>query len=250
MNGTAWLLDPHGPLLDLSLRVPATTAVLAVPMVLLALLLGYCAYTDLFRGNIIPNGATGGLFLAAVGVVPLLYENPLQHYLVAAVLCALMLPLMFSGMGGGDVKLYMGLAVLLGPAFVIVFFASVFLVLAYSLPVMVRTVQRNRREGIKARRGHRLGGAPAAPGIALGFPAMLVLTGMPLWAPASLAAVMALAIVFFSYWDQAAARAEAEREEARLAAERKLAARQEALENERQAAMWEQYELDLRSVEG
>lgn len=176
-------------LFDLTLRSSLDAAVLWPALLVICALLAHAAYTDIFRGNIIRNSTTLALFCVAVALTPLLWENPKEHlYWVLGDLVLLVAIYVVGAMKEGDVKLYAGLAVLLGPAFFFLAMISWLVILIYALPTMIRA-RRRRATG----RGMRLGTAPGGPGIAAAFPLVLLGYGLdPLHVAAMLAGMAVL----------------------------------------------------------
>ena len=184
-------------LFDLGLRPGLGLAELAPIVLIITALLAYASYTDIFRGQIIPNGLTGALFLLTIAAIPLLFEDHLPHLALG------LIPVLFSfglvvigGQGGGDFKLYCSLGPLLGPAGVALFFLSALVTLVYALPLGIANYDR------QAQFGHRMGHAPAGPGIALAFPITLVFLGLPLGYGAALIALQVVLVAAFWRWSR------------------------------------------------
>lgn len=169
---------------------------LAPALAIVAALLGYCAYADLYKGRIIPNPASVGLIIGSLAVFPLVVADPLRHLIIAAVICIVLTLMTIIGVfAPGDWKVFCGLAVLLGPASVILVFVAFIIIIAYSVPIAIRTVKTRKLSVEKPKAGQRLGTSPGAPGIALAFPVTLFFMGLdPVYALA-LVAVMLLSFI-------------------------------------------------------
>jgi len=178
---------------DLSLRQLGVSELWPAALIVTALL-AHASYTDIFCGRVIRNQTTLALFCLAVALMPLIAADPPKHALWAlAGLVILFLVYIVGAMKEGDIKLYSGLVVLLGPGFFFLFLISWILILIYGIPSMVRA----RREGATGR-GMRLGTTAGGPGIALAFPLTLAGYGLD---PALAAAMLAgMAIFVGLYW--------------------------------------------------
>ena len=170
-----------------------TSNQLGLALLIVAAVLGYCAYADLFLGRIIPNPASVGLIIGSLAVVPLAAADVTNHLIVGAVVCVVLTLLCIVGVfAPGDWKVYCGLAILLGPASIVLIFVSFAFIIVYSLPIAIKTMKGRKLSVERPKAGHRLGTSPGAPGIALSFPATLALMGLdPIAAAALLGAMIA-----------------------------------------------------------
>lgn len=192
-------METFAPLFETSLRPGVTPALLASGAFCLTLLLAYASYTDMFRGHVIFNMTSLGVICVSWALVPLVFENPLPHVLwgLIPVLFSFVM-VMMGAQGAGDFKLYLGLCPLVGPAGIVLFFLSTVVTLIYSIPIAVRSYKKNK--GKKVKKGHRLGVAPAGPGIATALPLTMILMGAPvLYGLGMLAAGVLMVTVFKLY---------------------------------------------------
>jgi len=193
------------PLFRLGLDHHLSTATLWPALAVICLLLGHAAYTDLAGGRIIKNGTTGALFCVAVVLLPFLYQHPEKHLIwVGVALAFLAFLYLFGAVAEGDVKLYAGLAVLLGKAMVALFFISWMLIIIYSIPIIVVTWKERRRRKQQAsgdavidKFGQRLGAGPGGPGIALAFPITVWAIGASSLQTLALIGIEAAAVAWF-----------------------------------------------------
>lgn len=169
---------------------------LAPAIAIVGAVLGYCAYTDLYRGRIIPNAASVGLIVGALAIVPIVVADPARHLIIAGIICVVLTLMTIVGVfAPGDWKLYCGLSILLGPAALVLIFLSFAIIILYSIPIALKTIKSRKLSVEKPKAGHRLGTSPGAPGIALAFPLTLYFIGLePVYALA-LTAVIALSFV-------------------------------------------------------
>lgn len=168
---------------------------LAPAIAIVGAVLGYCAYTDLYKGRIIPNAASVGLIVGALAIVPIVVADPARHLIIAAVICIVLTLMTIIGVfAPGDWKLYCGLAVLLGPAALILIFLSFAIILLYSVPIALKTIKTRKLSVKKPKAGHRLGTSPGAPGIALAFPLTLYFIGLE---PVYALALVGVIVIFF-----------------------------------------------------
>lgn len=109
------------PLLDMGLRPDLFGSWLIVLGVLLVIGLSYSSFADLWRGRLTPNWFTHGLIGFALLAGPLLFEDWVLHLAIGAG-TALVFGLLWQigGIGMGDVKLYVGLALLFGSAGILI----------------------------------------------------------------------------------------------------------------------------------
>jgi len=204
MNGTHLQLtffEPtHNQLLNaLGLRALSTSNLWPAAVVL-ALVLGYCAYTDIFRGKIIKNSAVMAIFLASGAIVPLIYAHPLHHYIVGLI-C--IVPLFFLYMTGvfveGDLKLLAALAILFAQGIFVLLIASFLIIIIYGAPKAIQSHRLAHRKGEKAGKTK----VPAGPGIALAYPLTLFMWGVSLPQALGLVGVelltILLALLFVHY---------------------------------------------------
>lgn len=133
--------DPAlNPLLrfDLSGSVSTTWALIWGAVLLAGLLWG--AWSDLFRGRHVPNALAWVGLSVGVVAVPLFAAHPLWHYATALGMALIFgAGAMMGGVGMGDVKLYVVLALLLGiPAIAIVFLSHVLALLVAGLIILLQ----------------------------------------------------------------------------------------------------------------
>lgn len=186
------------PLFRFDLRPDLAAGDLIGLGIVLALLLGHAAYTDVFCGKVIRNTTNMAIAAAALAVVPLVYERPLVHLAWAAgIIVALGLIWFIGAIAAGDLKLYSALAILLGPAAIALVFISFVVIIVYSVPLMIRTRRQVRATGQELPRGERLGKPAAAPGIALSVPLTLWAAGVePLYVAALAGGIVAAAALY------------------------------------------------------
>lgn len=191
--GTVSFLTPHNnPLIDLgftsSFPVWAQFALVA-----LTILLGICAYTDLYQGWIIKNEVTGAIAVITTVSSLFLFDSPVKHFLIAAAMIVVIFALyMFGVFREGDLKIFSALAMLLAQGVVLMIFMSFTLIVLYSIPTMIKSF---KSRDVAQARGHRLGSAPAGPGIAGGFVWFLYFCGLSAAYSAALLAIMAVTVV-------------------------------------------------------
>lgn len=190
----------NNPLIDSLLENPLASDVsfwnLAPALAIVAAILGYCAYADLYRGRIIPNPASVGLIIGALAIVPLIVADPVRHLIIAAIICVVLTLMTIIGVfAPGDWKVFCGLAILLGPASVVLVFVAFAIIILYSVPIAIRSVKKRKLSVEKPKPGQRLGTSPGAPGIALAFPLTLAFMGLePIYALA-LVAIMVTSLI-------------------------------------------------------
>ena len=162
---------PDNPLLNLNLTSADPAALgFMVFGVVLAILLGHACYTDIFCNKIIKNQVNAAIFVICLVAAPFIFASIGSHLLVVlAVYIFLFFIALLGAAKMGDIKLYAGLTVVLGLAGIYMIFLSWLVIIIYSIPIMIKTVQENKRSGVKAKRGQRLGSAPGAPGIVIAF---------------------------------------------------------------------------------
>lgn len=187
-------------LLQLGLRDGLGYNELALGVLMLAMLLGYCAYTDAFRGRIIRNAVTGGLLVGSIAVVPLLYNDPLAHMKSVGAAALIFFVVFWTGaIKEGDFKLYIGLAVLLGKAAILLAFVSWILMVTYSAPAMWAASRKRKAAGEKLSK-QNMTTAPAGPSIAAAFPVSLLLARVITFPQALILLAAAALTVAGSYW--------------------------------------------------
>ena len=159
----------------LTLRHGLGSGQLALPAILLAVLLGYCAYTDLFCGRIIRNNVVGAVALAAAASAPVIFADVRSHFMWAGVMLVLAFLLyMTRAVAEGDLKLYAALAFVFAQGLAVLALVSFAIIVAYGYPYMISRHARAVREKRKA----GLTKMPAAPGIALAYPLTMLLAGV------------------------------------------------------------------------
>jgi len=194
------LLSPRAenPLLDLTLRESINAQMLWPALVLVSCLLAHAIYTDLFCGRKITNSTSLSLFCLALAIVPLVYQHAGMHMLIAGGVIGFIFILYILGaIAEGDVKLYVGLAVLLGQAMIPLLLISWLLIIIYSLPIIFVTHRERKRADSTMKFGQRLGAGPGGPGIALAFPVTLWAAGFSSEQTLGLLAVMGAAVAVF-----------------------------------------------------
>lgn len=135
-------------------------------------LLGFLSWSDIYRDRYVPDVASLGLLFAAIAVTPLLWDNLPIHYIWAGALGAFVIAAWFVGAwADGDMKILLAYAVLLGPLALPALVLACFLILLYSVPVMLRALRSEE----KLPRGQRLGVSAGVPGIALALPLVIVI---------------------------------------------------------------------------
>jgi uncharacterized membrane protein YhaH (DUF805 family) len=163
--------------------LPGAAHDLRLAAALLALVLGYCAYTDVFGGRRIPNAACACVALGALALVPLIFASPGRHLFWALVACALILTVLYAlprlavgapAMAAGDVKLLGALALAFAQGILVLAFLTALVAVIYGLPSLARTRLAARRAGSRPARTL----APTAPAIAVAYPATLCLAGV------------------------------------------------------------------------
>lgn len=106
--------------------------------------LAWSVFTDLFRGRRIPNEFSHSLIVVGIVVPALLYSSWQWNYASAAILVAVFgLGFLLGGVGLGDVKLYLGLGLVLGPPAIAAVFLAQILAVAVAVPIAL--VRRNRK---------------------------------------------------------------------------------------------------------
>jgi Flp pilus assembly protein protease CpaA len=176
----------QNPLLDAALRPGLERGTLAPLLIALCALLGYAAYTDFFRGWIIPDTTNGIIALVAVVSAPFIFRDMGEHWVWAAVAAAVILALGFIGVFMmGDTKLYIALALLLGPAVLPLMLFSWILVMTYAPVYIIRARQRNRGSRRRAKTH-----CPLGPAISMAFPVTLYVAGLNLSDSAALLGVI------------------------------------------------------------
>jgi Flp pilus assembly protein protease CpaA len=114
---------------------------------ILAAVLGYVSFTDLFRGKRIPNRVSVPLIFGSMAAGPAIAQKPMTAIVFGVVASLFFFALgMTGGFGMGDSKLLCALAFLLGKAVIGVFFIAITIGLLYALPVMMKA-GRDRRRG-------------------------------------------------------------------------------------------------------
>lgn len=168
------LLEPH-------LRATVGHQQIIAGVVIVAVLLGVCSFTDLFRGRRIPNVISVSMIVAGMAAAPMLHVNPAVAYINALALGTLLFvaAIATGGIGVGDIKLYTALTLLLGPAGWLLYFVSLAIGILYGVPLAA------------AQQSGRIGkfGTPMAPAIALAFPVSLALLGVSVPHAAALAVI-------------------------------------------------------------
>lgn len=106
--------------------------------IILVLVLGYCFYTDVWCGMIIPNEVSVALIIAAAAAPPLLYSHS-WHLYVGAIVCLLVLLAgSYAGwIGMGDAKILVALTLLMGRGVVAVIVVASLLGLLYGIPARI-----------------------------------------------------------------------------------------------------------------
>lgn len=167
---TFLLPSTDNPLLHPDMKMFEVGPMMIIGAILLALLLGHAIYTDIFCGKIIRNEVTGTTWILGLISIPFLYENFGSLALIILGIYFFLFLILLSGAAKmGDIKLYAGLTLFLSWAGIYMIFLSWFVVIVYSIPIMIKTVRDNKAAGIKAERGQRLGQAPAGPSIVIAF---------------------------------------------------------------------------------
>ena len=164
---------------DLGLRPGLDGSALGPLLVIICMLLGYAAYTDFFRGWIIPNWTNGMLAIIAITAAPLVYADPGKHFtqaLIVAVIVYLM-GLVFFAMG--DTKLYVALSLALGAGTVSLILFSMILFFTYGWYYFVRKhTARRRARAAGSEEKWTATQAPFGPAIAMAFPVSLYFAGL------------------------------------------------------------------------
>jgi Flp pilus assembly protein protease CpaA len=168
----------YGWLSDIEAGDTIPFAVRLAGAVVLAALLGYCVYTDLCRGAIIPNAVTVPLLAAAVPIGALLHEHPAQGLAVGFAAAFFFLLLGFVGaFGMGDAKLLAGMSFLFGKAILPVFVLANCIGLLYTLPLIARARARQEKASGKKTKIRKVK-IQFGPAIALAVPVVFLLGGM------------------------------------------------------------------------
>ena len=174
----------NNPLLNLlELRAGLSAGQVAPLVFVLAVLLGHCAYTDMFCGRIIRNATTMAAALVCLAATPLLLDpDKLTGHFAAAGVTIVVLVLLYlvGAFKEGDLKIYAALALLLGPATAVFVLASFAVIVLYSVRAAVATQlrrMRDRRAGVTAQKAYRTY-VPAGPGIALAMPLTMLMAGI------------------------------------------------------------------------
>lgn len=179
---TSFFQPGENPLLNmLELRPDLSATQLGGFVLVLAVLLGHCAYTDIFCGRVIRNSTTMATALVCLAITPLvLTEESLRVHALSVVIVIVLLTFIYflGAFKEGDLKIYAALALFLGPATVVFVFASFAVIILYSLRAAVATQMRrlrDRRHGsVKPFHEYRTY-VPAGPGIALALPVTMIL---------------------------------------------------------------------------
>lgn len=186
------MLSPGEIFFSFQLRSGLSWPLLIPAIVSLAGLLSYASFTDLYRQRIIRNWTSLATVILCWSLIPLIFVNPGVHFAWGTIPVIISFLLFLSGgQGGGDLKLYLGLGPLFGPAGFLFFIISSIVVLVYSLPLGIKSYDRQKPFG------QRLGQAPAAPGIALAVPLTAAIGGAPL---ILVAASTGLGVGLFLLW--------------------------------------------------
>jgi hypothetical protein len=182
-------MDPFAGAFDAALRSGVTSTELLALAGVYAFLLGWAVWTDLFRQRTIRDTASLGLVFVSLAVLPLLWSDPGAHLLWALGVSAFAFGAwMVGAYADGDLKIYLAYALLLGPMAIPVILLSWVLIIAYSLPTIIRSARDDQERPA----GQRLGSAPGGPGIALALPLGLLLFGVtPIQAGLWIAALLA-----------------------------------------------------------
>jgi hypothetical protein len=165
----------------LDLPHQATFWAVAGPAFIAAVLLGFAAYTDLFRGRIIYNEVNAALAFIGLGMGIWLFRDHLgSHFLWFGVSAVVLIAItMIGAIKEGDLKLYLALALFFDKGISFLVIASFVIIIVYGIPGAVRKIRQQRASGNWDQRGQRLGMPPGGPGIALAVPLTLYVSNVP-----------------------------------------------------------------------
>lgn len=176
--------DPdRNPLLEMTLRAGAPQGWLAALLCLMVVGLAIASFFDVYRGRMTPNWLTHGILVVGAAIAPLAFEDWRTHYIVAGIfLLVFGLFAIIGGVGFGDVKLYVGLALALGlPS---IYVLAVAHVLAGLIGAPIAIWKRQRKLAL-----------PMFPFVAVGLLVVIPGIGAPAWIALSGAGLLAVAII-------------------------------------------------------
>jgi Flp pilus assembly protein protease CpaA len=133
-NWMNWIAHP-------ALRSGIGVSQFLVAGTILALILGYAWFHDVYRDRIIPDYISLPLIVIGIAFAPFIYAHPWQVWLTGLLLPLFILVFgatMNGKFGMGDVKLLTAFALLLGPGVLLVMVISSLFGLVWSLPTMWR----------------------------------------------------------------------------------------------------------------
>jgi Flp pilus assembly protein protease CpaA len=149
---------------------------LAVYGIILAACLGHASYTDWFEGRLVSNVTSLVLICSSFAVAPFIWEDPTKMILVSlGWIFILTIFFLMGWVGGGDWKIYIALAPILGFANIVMFVIAAILSL-----VSVLFALDYAKETKSDKNGMRFGKVPACPAISLATIITIGLIGCPL----------------------------------------------------------------------
>jgi Flp pilus assembly protein protease CpaA len=204
--------------------------------IMVALLLGHVFYTDYFKGHKISNTTSMGFFTLSFTAALFLYSNLTVHFIFAALFIGFLLILfIFADFGGGDLKIYAGLALLIGPAVILLMVISSLFTLLINIPMIVENRRQHKAENKPGRA--KLGKAPLGPGIAISFPLVLLILGLNILLSAVFLLAILLSVVYYYFDDKITEKAlQSEKDKQDLGLDQQYSSEAEILESDRETS--------------
>jgi Flp pilus assembly protein protease CpaA len=169
--------------------------------IVIVLLLGHVFYTDYFKDHKITNTTSMGFATLSFTAALFLYSNLAAHFIFAGLFIAFLLILfIFADFGGGDLKIYSGLAFLIGPAVILLMVIASVFTLLFNIPMIIENRRKHKAENKPGRA--KLGKAPLGPGIAVAFPFILLILGLNVLLAAALLGGILLSVVYYYFDDK------------------------------------------------